>query len=446
VLSDVFAQQSGLMWVQGFDGVLSSIALSLILSIVVIVAFFAARRINRLNPIVALRGGIITHSFLKNHLPLSTSIGSLPIVLAFKALLQNKKQSIMIAVIIIAVSFAGTFAVVMFYNTTVDTETFSKTPGVELSNTVAYLKPDINSTKLFNNINNISDVRKVQYIDEAMAKIDKIDVIVFVMDDYSKKETDTVYQGRYPLHSNEIVLAGLLANMLEKTIGDSVVLKIGDKEVQFIITGLSQGSYMGGMNASIRRDAILKLNPNFKQQSLQIYLKKGVNAGEFIKNLEKLYGDSFSSTLDMDKNMELSIGAYTSIASKVGIAILVVTIAIVILVLYFVINSSVIRRKRELGIQKAIGFTTFQLMNQLSLGFLPPIIASVSIGCVVGIIQINSIMSVAQRAMGIMKADFIITPIWIALFGAAIVIVSYFTSMIITYRIRNISAYALVSE
>ena len=203
---------------------------------------------------------------------------------------------------------------------------------------------------------------------------------------------------------------------------------------------------MGGMNASIRYDGIIKLNPNFKQQSLQIYLNKGVNAGEFVKKLENLYGDSLISTLDMDKNMELGMGVYTSIVSKVGIAILVVTIAVVILVLYFVINSSVIRRKRELGIQKAIGFTTFQLMNQLSLGFLPPIIVGVCIGCVVGITQTNAIMSVAQRAMGIMKANYIITPVWIALFGVAIVIVSYITSMLITYRIRKISAYALVSE
>ena len=131
---------------------------------------------------------------------------------------------------------------------------------------------------------------------------------------------------------------------------------------------------------------------------------------------------------------------------KVGISILVVTVAVVILALYFVINSSVIRRKREPGIQKAIGFTTFQLMNQITLGFFPPVITGVFIGSAVVIMQTNEIMSIAQRSMGIMKANFIITPGWIALFGVAVVIVSYVTSMFITYRIRKISAYALVSE
>ena len=446
VLSDVFAQQSGLRWVQGFDGTISSAALCLILIIVVMVAFVTAGRINKINPIVAMRGGIITHSFRKNHIELSTSKGSLPIVLAFKSLLQNRKQNIMITIIIITLSFAGTFAVIMFYNTTIDTKIFAQTPGIELSNAVAVMKQDTNQTEIIDSIQKMSDVRKVQFIDQSMVEIEKNRVSVYVMDDYSGKETDTVYQGRYPLHSNEIVLAGHLANMIGKTIGDSITVKIGDTEAQYIITGLSQGAYMGGMNASIRRDGIIKLNPGFKQENLQIYLNKKVDAGNFVESIKDLYGDSIVSALDMDKTMELGMGAYTSIVSKVGVSILIVTIAVVMLVLYFVINSSVTRRKRELGIQKAIGFTTFQLMNQLTLGFLPPIILGVCIGSVLGMMQTNPLISIAQRAMGIMKANYIITPNWIALFGVAIVIVSYITSMFITYRIHKISAYALVSE
>lgn len=446
VLSDVFAQQSGLMWVQGFDGLISSTTLFLVILIVILVAFITAGRINKLNPIVAMRGGLITHNFRKNHLPLSTTKGSLPIVLAFKSILQNMKQSIMITIILIAVSFAGTFAVVMFYNTTIDTKAFLETPGVELSNALAILKPESDNARLIENIKNMEGVRKTQFIDEAVVRIDKHEVSTYVMDDYSKKETDTVYEGRYPLHSNEIVLAGHLANLIEKNIGDSVTLKVGDVQSEFLITGLSQGAYMGGMNASIRTESIIKLNPDFKQQSLQIYLDKDLNAGEFVASLENLYGDSLITTLDMDESMEVGAGVYTSIVSKVGIVILFVTVAVVILVLYFVINSSVVRRKRELGIQKALGFTTLQLMNQLSLGFLPPVILGVGIGSVIGITQTNVIMSAAQRGMGIMKASFIITPVWIALFGFAIVMVSYITSMLITYSIRKISAYGLVSE
>lgn len=446
VISKVLAHQSGLLWVQCFDGVISSISLGIVLLVVFIVSAIASRRILKLNPIVALRGGIITHSFRKNHMPLHKTIGSLSLVLALKSILQNTRQSIMIGVIFIAVSFASTFAVVMFYNTTVDTKTFAETPGVELSNAVAVLNPNVDNTKLVTSIRSLEDVRKAQYIDIAMVKTDSNDVSAYVMDDYSQKETNTVYSGRYPLHSNEVAIAGHLAEMMGKSLGDNVTLRIGDKKADFTITGFSQGSNMGGLNVSVRRDGILKLNPDFKQQSLQIYLKKDVNSDKFTKKLERLYGKSILKTEDMNKSMEQGMGVYTSIVSKVGITILVITILIVILVLYFVINSSITRKKRELGIQKAVGFTTLQLMNQLSLGLLPSIVTGVIIGSLLGITQTNAIMSVAQKAMGIMKANYIITPLWITLFGVGIVIVSYIISMFITYRIRKISAYELVSE
>jgi putative ABC transport system permease protein len=148
----------------------------------------------------------------------------------------------------------------------------------------------------------------------------------------------------------------------------------------------------------------------------------------------------------MDKEFQQGMGLYTSVVSKVGDAIMVVMILVVILVLYFVMNSSIIRKKHELGIQKALGFTTLQLMNQISMGFLPPIAAGVILGSLLGMTQTNAIMTIVQGAMGIMRANYIITPLWIALLGTAIVLVSYTISMLITYRIRKISAYGMVSE
>lgn len=446
MLSDVFAQQSGFKWVQGFDPVVSTITMGLILVIVVIVAYLTSRKINKLNPIVALRGGIVTHNFKKNHIPLENSRGSLPLVLALKNLLQNKKQGIMMTIIMFAVSFTGVFAVVMFYNTTVDTRVFNETPGVELSNVVITLKPDADSTRIREEIIQMKGVRKAQYIDESMLLINKYEVRAFIMEDFASKETDTVYEGRYPKHDNEIAIAGHLAEMINKDIGDSISVEYSGFKENYLITGLTQGAFMGGINASIRRDGILKLNPDHKEQGLQIYLDKDVDAGELTKELEVIYNDEKIAVFDMDYEIEAGAGVYTDIVSKIGITILVITIAVVILVLYFVINSSITRRRRELGIQKAIGYSTYQLMNQISIGLLPSIIIGVTIGSLVSSLKSNSIMSIVQRGMGIMKANYIVVPSWIITFGIILIVVSYISSMLLTYRIRKISAYALVTE
>jgi len=49
-------------------------------------------------------------------------------------------------------------------------------------------------------------------------------------------------------------------------------------------------------------------------------------------------------------------------------AIIVVVICVVMLMLYLIVKTMIIRRRRELGIQKALGFTTLQLMNQIVWG------------------------------------------------------------------------------
>jgi len=125
---------------------------------------------------------------------------------------------------------------------------------------------------------------------------------------------------------------------------------------------------------------------------------------------------------------------------------LVITLLVVALVLYFVISSSVIRKKRDLGIQKAIGFTTFQLMNQISISFTIPIIFGAVAGSLLGAFYTNLLMSVAMRGMGMMKAGFIVDFYWIIAFVIAAILFSYLLSLIITWRIRKISAYELVTE
>ncbi|MDR7857382.1 FtsX-like permease family protein [Tissierella sp.] len=446
VYSKIFESQSGLFWVQGFDSIISSVALSVVLLSVVIVTLISALRIRRLHPIVALRGGIITHNFTKSYFPLDRSKGNLNTNLAFKSIFQNIKQSLMIVVILTAVSFASTFAVMMFYNSVINTKAFSEVPGVELSNVIVVLDHNTNNEKMVKDIESLKDVRKVQFLDQTIVKINNNTTAAAVMDDYSKKETNSVYEGRYPIHSNEVVLSGELAEKLEKNIGDTVILGFDNREEEFMVTGLSQGMNMGPLKVTMRYDGIIKLNPNFKQENLQIYLNKDVNTVEFINKLKDSYGDLAMTLIDVDESMEQGMGVYITIVSKVGFAILVITIAIVIFVLYLIISSAIIRRKRELGIQKALGFTTLQLMNQISIGFMPPIIMGVIIGTIGGMTQGNGVMSIGMKAMSVMKPNFIVNKLWTISFSIAIVIVSYLTSMLITYSIRKISAYELISE
>ncbi len=446
-VSSVFEQQSGLKWEQGFDAGISGIALLILLLIVIFIAFIAARHISKLSPIHALRGETTARKYKRNHLQLEKANRNLPIALALKSVLQGMKQNVMIIVILIAVTFSGVFGVIMYYNTTIDTKAFAEVPGMEICNAIAVLNPEKDQTEAVKSIKNMDDVRKVQYLDEVKIKVDGMEVAAYVMDNYDKKETKLVYEGRYPKNKNEITLAGILAGRLDKTIGDTVNVGFGANKEQFKVVGLSNGSQMGGLNTSILAKDYRRINSNYKHQSLYIYLNKGTDAEKFVKKLENKFDKSMLLTaVNFDKGMAEGMASYQKIVAAMGLAMLVITLLVVTLVLYFVISSSVIRKKRELGIQKAIGFTTYQLMNQLSISFTIPITIGAVIGTLLGAFYTNPMMSLSMKSMGVMKAGFIVDPYWIVAFGVVTVVFSYLLSMLITWRIRKISAYALVTE
>jgi putative ABC transport system permease protein len=447
VVSAVFEQQSGLKWEQGFDGGVSGVAFLMLLLIVIFIGFIAAYRISKLNPIHALRGETSARKYKRNHLQLETVTTNLPFALAIKSVLQSMKQNVMIIVILIAVTFSGVFGVIMYYNTTVDTKAFAEVPGMEICNVVAVLNPQMDQVEAVKTIERMENVRKVQYLEEVKIKVDDMEVVTYVMEDYDKKETKLVYEGRYPENENEIVLAGILAERLEKTIDDTVNVRFGEKEEQFKVVGLSNGSQMGGLNTSILANDYERLNPNFKYQSLYIYLEKGADAQEIVAKIESQLDKSILlAAVNFDKEMAEGMASYQKIVAAMGLAMLVITLLVVTMVLYFVISSSIIRKKRELGIQKAIGFTTYQLMNQLSISFTIPITIGVVIGTLLGAFYTNPMMSVSMKGAGVMRAGFIIDPYWVIAFGTATIVFSYLLSLLITWRIRKISAYALVTE
>ncbi len=447
-ISDILAHQSALKWEPGFDLLNSLCTLFIVLTVVTIIAFLTAQKIKHLNPIIALRGGISTHNFRKNHVSLDKTKLSLNIALGLKYILQNIKQSMMICMITLSVSFVGVFGLLMFYNTVIDTSVFAQTPGSEVANIELRINPlETDNEAFLSEIKERDGVAFAQFnIDAASITIENLTSHCSIMKDYSTRRTQAVYEGRYPIHDNEISINGGQAKLMGTEIGDTVIVKGQSEEKEYLITGLQQGSMFAGMNSALTYEGYLKLYPEFQFNDIFIYLENNVDTVQYLEKLRNEYGDILTGSMDLDKEFEEGMGMYTSIISKVGVAVLGVSFMVIILVLYFVLNSLVIRRRRELGIQKAIGFTTLQLMNQMTFSVMPSILVGIIVGSVLGTWLTNPIMSIAQSGMGIMKAHYIVRLDWIVVFSISFAVLSYITSMLITSKIRKVSAYALVTE
>ncbi|MCL1701509.1 ABC transporter permease [Lysinibacillus sp. Bpr_S20] len=445
IIGSIISSLSGLIWYQGFNMTINVVNIFIIAFCVVIVALISAFHVRKIQPIMALRGGIQTHSFRKNYFPLENTGGGLHFLLAIKSMLSNVKQNIMILLIMIALTFASVFSVVLFYNIASDKTAFINLFGAEPANVMITVRPDADTTELLSNIKQMDQVNKVTIFDKITTKIDHQTVDTYVTKNYNQLENNIVYEGRQPKYDNEIAISWVVSNQINKGIGDTVEVEYGTKTASFLVTGLSQSIGNLGQITSLTMDGIQQLQSDYKGTTLYVYLD-GLSNQHFIEDVQEQYGDNIVETLDIDKIIESQTGMYTAAVFAVMIMVLTITVLVVVMILYLIIKTMIIKRKKELGVMKAIGYSTIQLMHQISISFVPVIITGVAIGGILGYFYTNPMLSVLLSSAGVKRLDFIVHLPTILMLCVGILILAYIVSMLVSLKIKKVSAYGLISE
>ena len=445
IIGNIISSISGFLWIQKFDILINFINIFIVVLCVVIVTLFSAFRVRKIQPVAALRGGIHTHSFRKNYLPLDNTRGGLQFLLALKSMLIHAKQNLMIVLIIIALTFASVFSVVLYYNIASDKTAFVELFGAEPSNVMIAVKSDADTRELLSQLKQMDEVRKVNIFDLITTKIDGQTVYATVTDHYNELENNTVYEGRQPRHENEIAISWVVSKQIDKGIGDTVEVEYGTNKTSFLVTGLSQSIGNLGQIASLTMEGMNQLQSDYKGTTLHVYLD-GIGNQDFMKNVQKQYGNYIEDTLDIDENIESQTSIYTTAIFAVMVMVLAINVLVVGMILYLVGTTMITKRKKEFGVMKAIGFSTIQLMNQLSISFLPVIITGVVIGGVLGLFFTNPMLSILLSSVGVKRLDFIVHLPIILMLCVGIFIFAYMVAMFVSLKIKKISPYSLIIE
>lgn len=448
LINELFSAQTGIVWHQGFHAAISIIVIVLILIITGSIAFFASGRINHLHPILAIRGGIATHSFRKNVIALDQSKGTLNLLLAAKNALQNTKKNVMIGIIISFLTFVALFAWTMYYNIALDKDSFLNIIGAEMADFVAVVPENEKAGSFQNKIQDMDNVRKTFYYDTLSTRVNGTDCMATVLEDFQVIENNTIYKGRYPKHDNEAAMGALLSEVLGKEIGDTIIVESGNEKKEYLVTGLTQGSFYLGMDIMVTKTGIEEILPAFKQSNLYVYLNQSDDRAlaVFQDHINKMYGED---EISLTKNKEVifsTINIYSKMTTIIAIGILCTTVLVITLVLYLIIRMMITRQKQYYGIQKSIGFTTGQIIRQIIFSLMPPIAAGAVAGGIISMLTMNRVISVLFKSLGVMNANFIIQPLGVAGIIVGIIVVSYVLGYLIAGRIRKITPYNLITE
>ena len=435
-----------LQWQPSINIVAMLIMLALIIASVLLFSLLSTRRIYKLYPLVALRGGFVTHNFKRSALPLDKTCGPLSFLLATKDILQNKRQAIAVGIIVMAITFIAATGLGTNYIVNINSEEFLNTmvgepfdiaPMVRSAN-YAHLLTESLAT-------NPQVERFTGFHNNVRYSLEGVIIVADIVEDHSILHGQTLVNGRFPIHDNEIALGRVVMRYLNKNIGDWISINSGGQEFSFLITGQIQSTDNAGFVASIPVEGVRRMH-EYEIQAFMVFLHEGVCSTLFAENLREVHGDIFMNMLVFDEIAENFIESMGGLFASVAASLLIVVAVIVIATMYLVIKTTILHKRRELGIQKALGFTTWQLMNQIALNLTPAITIGSIAGATLAFQVFDQFFAIILGMGGDISVSIPISLAMTVLASLGIIVLAYVVSMMVALRIRKISAYALVSE
>ena len=443
VLSTVLTVQSGFSFGIRFD-FLSFICVVCVLALVVsFFTFISARNIKKTQPIDGLRGNTSSKHSRKNKFPLEETKGNIKMLLVLKQIFACKKQNVMLFLVSFILTVLIAFSGTLFYNVAVKPENFMSALSDE--------SPDVIVTPQSNRVSELENVlsqdervqNSLQYISGSV-KIEDKAIKVLACEDFSQVRNDVCYAGKNPENINEIALGSVFEQNYK--IGDTVSISINDITKKFKVTGFVQSVNLQGEFCELSLKGYNNLCEETQTPSVYVYLNNPNDAEKLTKEYKNDYPETVADTINSQKLQKEAQDMYMSITVVLVVIIFVVTILIVLFVLYIVIKSLLVKRRQELGIYKAMGYTSLQLILQTACSFMPVTITAILLSSVSALFYMPCIYQLIFEALGIMKNNIEISLGFLMLFATVQIIVNIIISIILCMPIRKISAYTLIKE
>ena len=396
-------------------------------------SFIATRSYKKMSVLESLRSGITAHNFKKNHFPLETSRLPLELAIACKNNFGAMKKSIFIILIVAVLTASTCVGFALFQNWALDNKMLLKVVGVEIADIMATTPGDEDFIKDIKGDSNVQSINtktslktvEVSYQDHT----ESLGIDVFR--DVSSLRNNYLLEGHMPYNGNEIVLTCVEADNLNVTLGDIVNVKsmTDSGTIPFTVCGIDQKMNNTGKKAILSEEGAERINSEFMYETTLIYLNDPAKAKEIKKQLEKDYPD-YTFALGEDI-MASSIDTVTKAMEGICVIFVIATCFVVILTQLLLTRAQVIRERTDLGVSKALGYTSGELIRRTLMTNLPTIAIGIIIGIILHIAVSNQLFLVVFSFFGIRQIVFNTNAIWFVITAALIMlcaIVTAFTS------------------
>ncbi len=438
--------QSAIVWDHAFDPVSFLCTFILIIGTVVVVSTISTKNIKKLDPVIALRFGINDHSFKKNRAPIERTPGPLTWIMALKSLIGNTKQNLILFVVTLSIGMVTTFSAFIAYNCVYDPMQLYRLLNLETGDVMLSMNNDDIGT--YNDVKAIPEVEAMWWVDNAQFNVGGYSVVGVITEDWDDVPDVNILEGRSPKYDNEIALGGVIADTLGVGIGDEVTVTYGTTEKRYIITGIEQYSNQMGKDLSMTVDGARHLGYEARISVYEVNVKDHsvANARKVVEKADAMLGDKLGSYLNVVEALSSGSIDIIAIAGAMVFAIVLISVLVIILSMNLLVKTLIIKKQKEIGIKKALGFSSNQLRTELVLSMLPQIALGAAAGAVIGLMYSNKILAGLLVSVGVLRSNMLIFP-WMGIVAVIFaVVVSFVIIWMISARIKRISAYSLITE
>lgn len=446
-LNSMMTAQTGIPYHTHIMPLQSAVSVIILFAAVALAVIMSAGKLRKIEPITALRSGVRTHSFKKNHIPLDKTSIPLNAAMALKTTFANVKQNIVVVVTMLIISLITVFSAVMYSNVVSDPKSMIDLIVGESSEGFVSIDSSVSAefSKMMEEDSRVENAYLFTTADVVHKGGEKLFAVVYDNSEDLKNQ-NIVYEGRYPKYENEVAVGGLYAREKKLEIGDEITLMSGSAEENYIITGYTQVSNNLGKDCMLTGEAYERLSA-LNVHNYYLDIKNSDDIDTVLDDITAEFGSRVYTVLNQKSVLDASIKVYVSLIKVIVAAVIVLTVLIIAFVLYLLVKTLLNNKYQDYGIMKSLGFTSRQLIVQTALSFMPTIIISAAIGITAGCFVINPLITLFIGGIGIIKCTFTVPYAICAAAGVFIAAVSFSIAYLLSARVKKIAPRELlVSE
>lgn len=403
LLTDACRLITGTMPNRGLSVGKSLLLIGGIVLVSVALIFVKTLPLAKLSPVKAIGGGkedVYFDSRIK--LPISKKLLSLS--LAFRQFTSAKRKYISVVLIsVILIFFMITVNLIINFMNSKNT---LLAMGTEFSDIGVYCTSPsaadeyINEVKEF--VEETAEVKEYFYSDNTYLSVNGENLMAHIVREPEK--IIPIIKGRQPLYDNEIVITEMIAELLEVNVGDEVTVSGRGGEEAYIIAGIYQTANDSGMCFALSEKAMNRLY-EFKISNVGIVLseKDSARAEEIVEMLKEKYeGNENISFYAYDINSYIGAGI-VEIVDLMRVLIYVLSVVFAMIAVRMVCTRTFLQERTDIGIYKALGFTSKGLRLGFGFRFLITAILGSLLGIIVSLLLSAKVLGLGMSLIGLSK-------------------------------------------